>query len=149
MPDVLPSPSTNFSVTSSTQDGTEFSYGSRRLPSVRNSQQSVSMRSMSSTTSSHRYKTSRLRNEVVRSPEDGKASPLLELFPYIKARLSDVPFRTPQIADSDRSPDTLRRQMLSVVFGWDDDIEMLIRDECKCPFFVLLLKKNRLVTLLC
>jgi len=72
-------------------------------------------------------KASRLRQEVIMSPEE---RPVIDLFPFIRARLSDVPFRAPKSTDEDHmSPDDLRRQMLSVVFGWDEDIRDLIRCE--------------------
>jgi len=72
-------------------------------------------------------KTSRLRQEVLRSPEDQR---MHDLFPYTRARLSDVPYRQARTMDeSHLTPDDLRRQMLSVVFGWDDDIRDLVHDE--------------------
>jgi hypothetical protein len=75
-------------------------------------------------------KGSRLRQEILPSPED---KPVKELFPYIRARLSDVPYKPIRPFDESRlTPDDLRRQMLTVVFGWDEDIQDLIRDECKC-----------------
>ena len=72
-------------------------------------------------------KASRLRQEVIMSPAE---RPIEDLFPYIRARLSDVPYRPPRSVDELRmTPDDLRRQMLSVVFGWEEDIDDLIRDE--------------------
>ncbi|KIY03925.1 uncharacterized protein Z520_00617 [Fonsecaea multimorphosa CBS 102226] len=72
-------------------------------------------------------KGSRLRQEVIMSPEE---QPVAELFPYTRARLHDVPYRPPRSLDeSHMTPDDLRRQMLSVVFGWEEDIHDLIRDE--------------------
>ncbi|OAP62929.1 hypothetical protein AYL99_02156 [Fonsecaea erecta] len=72
-------------------------------------------------------KGSRLRQEVIMSPED---TPVAELFPYTRARLHDVPYRPPRSLDEcHMTPDDLRRQMLSVVFGWEEDIQDLIRDE--------------------
>ncbi|KAL4780324.1 hypothetical protein BJX76DRAFT_360933 [Aspergillus varians] len=69
---------------------------------------------------------SRLRNEVQFSPADKN----VDLFPFTRARLNDVPYRTQQPLDeSHLTPDDLRRQMLSMVFGWDGDIEALIKDE--------------------
>ena len=54
----------------------------------------------------------------------------MDLFPYTKARLSEVRFRPPQYpTNSAATPDILRKEMLSVVFGWEHDIESLIRDE--------------------
>lgn len=74
-------------------------------------------------------KGSRLKQEILPSPED---KPIRELFPYIRARLSDVPYKPIRQFDESRlTPDDLRRQMLNVVFGWEEDIEDLIRDECE------------------
>ena len=78
-------------------------------------------------------KSSRLRQEVLPSPED---KPVEDLFPFIRARLSDVPYRPIRPFDESRlTPDDLRRQMLYVVFGWEEDIKDLIRDECKLGRF--------------
>jgi hypothetical protein len=75
---------------------------------------------------------SRLRNEVQFSPADKN----VDLFPFIRARLNDVPYRHHQPLDEGRlTPDDLRRQMLSMVFGWDGDIEGLIKDERTSFFF--------------
>lgn len=54
----------------------------------------------------------------------------MDLFPFTKARLSEVAFKTAQLPVQ-RTPDDLRQQMLSVVFGWDNDIVELVRDERK------------------
>lgn len=114
--------------------GTTFSIGSPSQASTREKETplltgtSWAYPSTASTTStkSHR-KESRLRQEVLPSPED---KPVVELFPYTRARLSDVPYKPPRPLDEFHlTPDDLRRQMLSVVFGWDHDIEDLIRDE--------------------
>lgn len=73
-------------------------------------------------------KASRLRQEVVMSPEEQAAA--ADLFPYTRARLHDVPYKPPRASDDAHlTPDDLRKQMLSVVFGWDGDIDDLIRDE--------------------
>ncbi|KAL9096854.1 MAG: hypothetical protein Q9165_000818 [Trypethelium subeluteriae] len=106
----------------STTEGTVFSYGS----SLRSGHESVSIRSTSSAAS---YKSSGLRNQVLRSPEETQPPAKMDLFPFVKARLSEVPFRPPHYGDSPKSTDFLRQQMLSVIFGWDDDVEDLIRDE--------------------
>ncbi len=72
-------------------------------------------------------KGSRLKQEVVMSPEERQVT---ELFPYTRARLHDCPYRPPRsLDDSHMTPDDLRMQMLSVVFGWEADIQDLIRDE--------------------
>ena len=76
------------------------------------------------------WKGSRLKQEILPSPGD---EPIKELFPYIRARLNDVPYKPMrQFDESHLTPDDLRRQMLNVVFGWDEDIQDLIRDECRC-----------------
>ncbi|KAK3488387.1 hypothetical protein B0T13DRAFT_107552 [Neurospora crassa] len=70
---------------------------------------------------------SRLRHEVPRSPDDAK---VVDLFKFTKSRLQDMPYKTPQISDGVRlTNDDLRRQMLSTIFGWNKEIEDLIRDE--------------------
>lgn len=89
---------------------------------------SVSTRSVSSATSS-RHGSSRLRHQILRSPEEAKALNIVDLFPFTKSRLSEVPFTSPRYEGL--SVDDLRSQMLSIVFGWDGDIEELIRDERK------------------
>lgn len=81
----------------------------------------------SKASSGRRSKGSRLRQEVMRSPEISK---YVDLFPRTRARLSTVTYKQPQTLDQEGlGSDELRRQMLDVVFGWDDDIEPLIRDE--------------------
>jgi hypothetical protein len=91
---------------------------------------------MSSAASSSRYgpvaprKDSALRKEVLRSPDEAKKNQHMDLFPFTKARLSDVPFR-PTDLGPERTPDDLRLNMLKVVFGWDNDIDELVQDECK------------------
>lgn len=83
---------------------------------------SISMSSMKSSRAG-----SRLRNEVHLSPANKS---LVDLFPFIRARLNDVPYGHHRPLDETYlTPDDLRRQMLSVVFGWDNDIEDLIKDE--------------------
>ena len=73
-------------------------------------------------------KASRLRQEIVMSPEEQAAA--ADLFPFTRARLHDVPYKPPRAGDDNHmTPNDLRRQMLSVVFGWDGDVEDLIRDE--------------------
>lgn len=117
---------TTFSITSPGREtpqpsGTSFAYAS-----------SVSMSSAKGSRAG-----SRLRNEVVPSPVD---QPLDELFPFTRARLSDVSYKQHRPLDeSNLTPDDLRRQMLSMVFGWDGDIEELIRDERKLRFYRCLL----------
>lgn len=111
--------------------GTVFSSGTSSLAGT--SRESVSIRSVSSAASS-RYGSSALRKEVLRSPDESKKTKGMDLFPFTKARLSDVPFRPTELGP-ERTPDDLRRNMLKVVFGWENDIDDLIRDERKfcCP----------------
>ena len=116
------------------RSGTTFSFGIQsqmsKDPLLTSSSLSYpsSVPSPASTRSAR--KGSRLRQEIIASPED---KPLVELFPYIRARLSDVPYKPMRPFDeSHLTPDDLRRQMLNVVFGWEEDIQDLIRDECKC-----------------
>jgi hypothetical protein len=102
-------------------DGTEFSFGVHS----KTPRESVSVRSTSS------FRSSALRKEILRSPEETQQTSQMDLFPYTRARLRDVPFRTPHYGQVARTPDILRQEMLSVVFGWNDDIESLVRDECE------------------
>ncbi|KAH8425187.1 uncharacterized protein LDX57_002936 [Aspergillus melleus] len=82
--------------------------------------------SMSSVKSSRAGAGSRLRNEVQLSPADKP----IDLFPFTRARLNDVPYRAHRPLDeSHLTPDDLRKQMLSLVFGWEGDIDGLINDE--------------------
>ncbi|KAL9584387.1 MAG: hypothetical protein Q9203_004680 [Teloschistes exilis] len=108
---------TTFSTISPSMLGREsfFSGGSSVFP------QTASM-----TSAGRRSRGSRLRQEVLLSPE----SKYVDLFPRTRTRLSTVQYKQPQSLDQDNATaDDLRRQMLDVVFGWEDDIEPLIRDE--------------------
>jgi hypothetical protein len=92
---------------------------------------SISSVSSTSITSSSRasrhHRPSRLRNEVPRSPEDNKVH---DLFKFTRSRLHDVPYkRTPMTDQTRLTNDDLRRQMLSIIFGWNKEIQDLIRDE--------------------
>lgn len=107
--------------------GTIFSSGTISIGAT--SRESISIRSLSSATSS-RYEPSALRKEVLRTPEKPQGTQQTDLFPFTKARLTDVPFRASDLGP-ERTPDDLRHNMLRVVFGWDNDIEELIRDERK------------------
>lgn len=84
-------------------------------------------RTASVASSGRRSRGSRLRNEVIRSPDHQ----LVDLFPHARLRLSTLPYNPrPQAIDQAKaSAAELRRQMLLVVFGWEDDIEPMIRDE--------------------
>lgn len=119
------------SKSSGTGTGTVFSSGTTSIAGT-SARESVSIRSLSSATSS-RYNSSALRKEVLRSPEETKKTQQMDLFPFTKARLSDVPFRPTELGP-ERTPDDLRHNMLKVIFGWENDIDELIRDECKLLF---------------
>ncbi|KAF2636978.1 hypothetical protein P280DRAFT_521494 [Massarina eburnea CBS 473.64] len=105
--------------------GTVFSSGNSSFMGT--SRESISIRSTSSANSS-RYGSSHLRKEVLRSPDESHRTQNMDLFPFTKARLGDVPYRNTQLGPN-RSPDDLRQNMLRVVFGWENDIDELIRDE--------------------
>lgn len=110
----------------SAQSGTSFSMSGRDTPQPSASYAYASSISMSSAKSSRA--ASRLRNEVHLSPAERN---VVDLFPFTRARLNDVPYRqTPPLDETHLTPDDLRQQMLSVVFGWDGDIQDLLRDEC-------------------
>ncbi|KAM0208388.1 hypothetical protein ACHAQD_011661 [Fusarium lateritium] len=81
----------------------------------------------SMTSSRSRRRPSRLRNEVPRSPDDNKVH---DLFKFTRARLSDIPYKHAIGANNARlTNDDLRRQMLNTIFGWNNEVEDLIRDE--------------------
>ena len=107
---------------------TEFSLGT---VSTRPKHESISIRSVSSfaSASNPRYRPTTLRKEIMRSPQETHDTAAMELFPNTKSRLRGVPFRTPHYGDLARTPDLLQREMLSVVFGWDDTAEALVREE--------------------
>ncbi|KAL5600788.1 hypothetical protein FOVSG1_006818 [Fusarium oxysporum f. sp. vasinfectum] len=85
----------------------------------------TSVPSMASSRS--RRRPSRLRNEVPRSPDDNKVH---DLFKFTRACLSDIPYKHAMGANSARlTSDDLRRQMLNTIFGWNKEVEDLIRDE--------------------
>jgi hypothetical protein len=116
---------------SSGGSGTIFSSGTSSLAGT-STRESVSIRSISSAAPSSRYGSSALRKEVLRSPDESKKNQHMDLFPFTKTRLSDVPFRTTDLGP-ERTPDDLRLNMLRVVFGWDQDIGDLVQDERKWP----------------
>lgn len=111
------------------QSGTSFSLtsaGGGDTPQPSASYAYASSVSMSSVKSSRAR--SRLRNEVHLSPAERN---IVDLFPFTRARLNDVPYKQQAPLDETHlTPDDLRQQMLSVVFGWEGDIQDLIRDEC-------------------
>jgi hypothetical protein len=98
------------------KEGTEMSYGTG-LVSDNESQFS----SMSSILSSN------LLNKYAPPPPAPVERPI-DLFPFTKARLSDMHYSHPQLRPN-MTASELRLQMLSCVFGWAGDIEGLIRDE--------------------
>lgn len=118
----------NYSSKASDNDSESTFFSSAASSLNTGGRESMSIRSTSSNFSS-KYQPSSLRQEMLRSPEEAKSSGAMDLFPYVKARLSEVKFRTPHYGTTKITPDVLRREMLSVIFGWDHDIEALIRDE--------------------
>lgn len=113
---------------------TEDTYISSGASSLRSSQASVyrdrdlysSTSGVSGTSTRSRRKQSRLRNEILPSPQESKVE---DLFKFTRSRLSDVPHQRP-IGDTGRlTNDDLRRQMLSTIFGWHREMDDLVRDE--------------------
>lgn len=52
------------------------------------------------------------------------------MFKFTRSRLSDVPYKQPNMSDNTRlTNDDLRRQMLSTIFGWNGEVGDLIHDE--------------------
>lgn len=123
-------PRTNPSISSRAASGTTFSTFS---PSMIGRDSMFSggssgfphTQSASRVSSGRRSKGSRLRQEVLRSPD----SSYVDLFPRTRARLSTVTYKQRPLDQEGLGPDELRKQMLEVVFGWDYDIEPLVRDE--------------------
>jgi hypothetical protein len=76
-------------------------------------------------------KKSRLREEILRNSTPGAPGLRLDLFPFVKARLSEIPFRPPRYTEGPRTVDFLRQEMLRTVFGWDGPVVSLIRYERK------------------
>lgn len=70
---------------------------------------------------------------MLRSPEESKQMKSIDLFQHLKARLNQVPFTSPRYVSTTITSDMLRQEMLRVVFGWEADVESLIRDERKTP----------------
>lgn len=117
------------SISSRAQSGTTFSTISPSMvgrDSLFSGTTSIYPSTASMASSGRRSKGSRLRQEVVRSPEHS----YLDLFPRSRIRLGNMTYEPPEPLDQDNmTSDDLRRRMLEVVFGWSDDIEALIRDE--------------------
>jgi hypothetical protein len=116
-----------------TTEATQFSLASSSQVSLSTKQSTVSR----DPSESAAPRASRLRQEVLRSPE--QPDRVIDLFPLTRERLSDVPYKNP-IASAATTQTTadLRQQMLSVVFGWTNDIESLIEAECALFPFVTL-----------
>ncbi|KAI0451895.1 hypothetical protein F5B21DRAFT_361068 [Xylaria acuta] len=106
---------------------------------------SISSVSSASITSSSRSRNrpSRLRNEVLPSPDESRVH---DLFKFTRSRLHDVPYKHTTLVDQTRlTNDDLRRQMLSIIFGWNREMEDLVRDEmlrhpARSPSRILLAK---------
>ncbi len=117
------------SISSRAQSGTTFSTVSPSMvgrDSLYSGTTSMYPSTASFASSGRRSKNSRLRNEVIRSPENT----YVDLFPRTRVRLVNIAYQQTQPLDQDNmTPDDLRRRMLEVVFGWEDDIELLIKDE--------------------
>lgn len=109
---------------SGASDGTVFSDHS----SSHGGYDSSSARSSPMPTPS-RYPSSTLRHVMLRSHEESSQMKSMDLFHHLKARLNEVPFRSPRYVSTTTTSDVLRQEMLRVVFGWDADVESLIRDE--------------------
>ncbi|WEW56933.1 hypothetical protein PRK78_002392 [Emydomyces testavorans] len=108
---------TTFSTSSPVQSAVESVYSMRYGSSA------------SVTSGGSLHGASRLRNEYVPSASH---EPIAELFPYTRSRLNDVPFRpTQRLNEANLHPDESRKQMLSVVFGWEGDIMELLSDELR------------------
>jgi hypothetical protein len=127
------SPGLQSNSTHSNSTGTTFSTGSYSQYGFQNRamRESISTRSLlsNSTSASSRAQPSRLRQEILPTSPDSPNAAAIDLFPFTRARLADIPFRPPQYDEKRRTPDDLRLQMLNVVFGWPNDVEDLIRDE--------------------
>lgn len=117
------------SISSRAQSGTTFSTISPSMvgrDSLFSGTTSIYPSTASMASSGRRSKGSRLRQEVVRSPE----SSYLDLFPRSRIRLANMTYEQPEPLDQENmTSDDLRRRMLEVVFGWSDDIEALMKDE--------------------
>ena len=112
-------------------EGTQFSQGSSFHAGRASVSTKLSTTSLASSQTSGVARSSRLRQEVLRSPD--QPDKVVDLFPLARERLSDVPYKNPVPATSaNRTAADLRRQLLSVVFGWHDDIEALIDEERRC-----------------
>ncbi|KAK2814549.1 hypothetical protein FQN49_008157, partial [Arthroderma sp. PD_2] len=107
---------------------TTFSVGSPR-PSIAETLHSGYSARYAASLNSTESTMSKLRTVSVPGIWD---DPVTDLFPYIRARLNSVSINpSRRFDDPNLGPDELRRQMLTVVFGWEGNIEDLIRSEFK------------------
>lgn len=113
-------------------DGTVFS----PVSSLHTERESVSIRSSSSMSSSQ-HRASSLRHEMLRSPDEPKNMMSMDLFPFARRRQREARFRLPHYGQSSVTTDSLRQEMLNIVFGWDGNVESLIRDERKSYSLVI------------
>lgn len=112
---------TTFSAISHSMGGRDsiFSGGSSLFPRTQTASSIAS--------SGRRSGASRLRQEIHRSPD---VHAHVDLFPRTRARVNSLKYNESRaLNQEDLSPGDLRKQMLDVVFGWEQDIEALIRDE--------------------
>lgn len=113
---------TYISAGSSLRSSTRPPFGDKDAYSI----SSVSSASIASSSRS-RNRPSRLRNEVLPSPDESRVH---DLFKFTRSRLHDVPYKHTALGDQTRlTNDDLRRQMLSIIFGWNREMEDLVRDE--------------------
>ena len=113
--------------TAANQYQSHQSHQPRQARELDNVSMGYSLGSTSVASSSRSHRPSRLRNEVPRSPDDNKVH---DLFKYTRTRLSDIPYKHPNMIENGRmTNDDLRRQMLSTIFGWHSSVEDLVRDE--------------------
>ena len=115
------------SVSSHAASGTTFSTLSPSIIARDSNASPFWPQSASVASSGRRSKGSRLRQEILRSPEGN----IVDLFPYTRARLASLPYapHPPALDPNNASASELRQQMLRIVFGWEGDIEAMIRDE--------------------
>ena len=75
-------------------------------------------------------RSSALRQEILRSPENARRVKDADLFPHIRARLAQVQLKIPQTGQ-DMTVTDLQKEMLSVIFDWPESITSLLRFERK------------------
>ncbi|GJD01725.1 IDC1 protein [Colletotrichum higginsianum] len=131
-PGRYPSSAVSRGMTENTYISAGSSFRSSAAPYQERDMYSISGTSMLSGTSMSSYRSgrsnpSRLRNEIIPSPVDSKVQ---DLFKYTRSRLSDIPYKQPIAIDNSRlTNDDLRKQMLNTIFGWNKEIEDLVREE--------------------